>query len=486
MRETADPARLGRFWQAVQRTSALAVDGTPAAPIAHDLLAELLRTFEIRPRLRPGPTARGLAARGRRSRARGPPAFGAPSVALRGPDGLVLEPADWLQVPARWEGESPLIRHLINAQPLITGLLALRRSAQGGAVADDPGFGSLGWSLAFQDRGAAPDPALVRSTFEAAYRRWKRPGDPLALHFKELARRLYAGLTESGMTLVPALNPVTLEPIASDGKLPRAPTSAGWWTTARPVRSWTWSASASNGAPWRPYPEPRSPTSAGTGRLGRLVARRRTRHPPPGLHAWRAELPGLLARPDLGHQAVEGPPEGVPGMGRDRGGPGRVRPAQPPRRRPRPHLARSPGPRGLVSDLSRDRPGDRPGRLARGPRGRRAAEGPLAGAAGRAARSGTAVGVPLCPGHRMGRGDVQSRRAGRRIGPGRGAEAGPGGGGLGPSRQGRAGGAGPYRPVGANRPRARGPGGGRRRSRPGRCWTPWRGRRATTPRRPRH
>ncbi len=238
---------LGRFWQAIQRTLALAGEPAPIAPAVADLLKDLSETFSF-----VAPTGKGeragawlLASDG--STREPTPLHGTPTPALRGPDGLVLEPAGWLKIPAQWPAESPLVHSLLNAQALITGLRA--RDPEWGGWSEIEGFR---WELTYCGPGLSPGspaPEVVRSAFELAYRRaWQ--GDPLAIPFQELARRLYGGLTGTGISLFPRLHSNTLETIDSDEAIPPG-TKVSWVPdrARRRERSPMWSVSESKDRP---------------------------------------------------------------------------------------------------------------------------------------------------------------------------------------------------------------------------------------------
>lgn len=281
------PESLGRFWQAVQRAQALALEKVPAAA---DFLAELGKTFQFVEPSGKGPARDGWRIARDDDAREASPLSGAPRLALKGPDGTVVEPAGWLQVPGRWD--SPLLLALESLQPLVGGLRALDPTWNGWTAAD-----SLPWDLAYRGGGGRPgpiDPASARSAFEAVYDRAHRPEDPLAEAFRRLARGLYAGLVDSGIAFSPPLDRDTLRPEkATPGTRTQwvpGPAPAG--TLLRVVR---FGAGDQPGEVERSLgPDPSPEASAWAGWLGQGDDEEAV----PILAQWRSELPELLGQPD--------------------------------------------------------------------------------------------------------------------------------------------------------------------------------------------
>ncbi|MFO0957178.1 MAG: hypothetical protein U0800_06885 [Isosphaeraceae bacterium] len=361
-----DPESLGRFWQGVQRASALALEKVPAAA---DFLAELGRTFQFVPPTGKGPTRDGWRiARDGNARQAGP-LRGVPGLALKGPDGTVVEPAGWIRIPAHWD--SPLLRRLEEVQPLIDGLRAIDPHWEGWATAD-----AMPWDLAHRGDGDRPgpvDPEAARAAFVAVYDRSRRPQGPAGERLPQAGRRhpCRPGRFRGGLLAgagardapAPKHHPGHAHPMgdrASPGGhvAPRRPVRRGrtagrgrdepgprpspetlaWarWLGQAPLRK---SRPSATGGPSCPACSP-GPTSSGPApgksASGSASGRGRATGPTPSIAWWRRPVP--MTRPDR-CSARSPPPDGA------RSGPGSA-PA-----------GRPTGPRAPRRDRSRARPG---------------------------------------------------------------------------------------------------------------------------------
>ena len=156
---------------------------------------------------------------------------------IRTPDGKTIAPSVWLRVSAP-KAARPLVRCLIDNEQLLAGLKVREPDWDGW-----PKYNEQVWNLVHcfapgdPQTHAQSDRKYGTAAFQALYDHAFNHDGPNASFYKELARALYRTLTKDmDVTVVPPLDPITLEPAKLDGP-PTDGTETHWVASNRTSRT---------------------------------------------------------------------------------------------------------------------------------------------------------------------------------------------------------------------------------------------------------